>query len=60
VAQLTARLCKLHKIRVSIVDNEFYWLKHKWKYRGGIILKTVGDFPTNDFLNCVKMEYKNL
>lgn len=60
VALLTARLCKLHRIPVSIVEDEVHWLRHKWKSRGGIILKTVGEFPTNHFLNCVKMEYKKL
>jgi len=44
-----ARLCKLHRIRPVVLsdDEEARWLKHRWKSRGGIILKTVGDFPAD-------------
>lgn len=61
-ASLVARLCKLHKIRVCSLssDEEIRWLRHKWRSRGGIILKTVGDFPAASFLESVSDEYEAL
>jgi len=55
-AKLTSRLCKLYRIPVRILSDSDVerWLKHSWKFRGGIILKTVGEFPTQKFLNSVK------
>lgn len=51
-ARLTARLCKLYRIRVRILNDleEERWIRHSWKSRGGIILKTAGDFPADTFL----------
>lgn len=59
-AHLTARLCKLYRIPVRILDDvdEKRWLNHKWRSRGGIILKTVGDFPADDFFASVEVEYE--
>lgn len=59
-AKQVARLCKLHRIRVQILDQweEVRWLQHPWKHRGGIILATSGNFPTHNFLSSVKEEYK--
>jgi hypothetical protein len=59
---LTARLCKLYDFPVRLFDkaDEERWLKHKWWYRGGIILKTAGDFPADKFLASVKRERNNI
>lgn len=50
-ARLVARLCKLYRIRPVVLsdEEEARWLKHRWKSRGGIILKTAGDFPVDWF-----------
>jgi hypothetical protein len=57
-ARLVARLCKLYKIKPRLLSlgGEEDWVLHKWRSRGGIILKTVGDFPTITFLDAVKAE----
>jgi hypothetical protein len=59
--KLTARLCKFHTFPVRIFDEatEEKWLKHKWWYRGGIILKTVGNFPADEFLSSVEIERRS-
>jgi N-acetylmuramoyl-L-alanine amidase CwlA len=59
-AYLTARLCKLYHIPIRILDDreEERWMKHKWRSRGGIILKTAGEFPTDEFLVSVEIERK--
>lgn len=57
VTQLTARLCRLYNIPIQIVDDDVHWLRRKKKSRGGIILKTVGEFPATEFLHFVKIEY---
>jgi len=59
-AKLTARLCKLYRIPVRIlsISEEQRWIKHSWKSRGGIILKTAGDFPIQKFLASVEAEQK--
>lgn len=59
LTKLTARLCRLYNIRVRILteDEEERWLKHSWKSRGGIILRTVGAFPTKDFFYLLEDEY---
>jgi hypothetical protein len=58
-AEQTARLCKLYRIPVRLLSeaDEERWMKHKWRSRGGIILKTAGDFPTEKFFASVE-EYK--
>lgn len=55
-----ARLCRLHRIKLRLLDAEAQqkWLDRPWKRRGGIILATVGDFPTNRFITSVQEEYK--
>lgn len=60
-AQLTARLCKLYHIPVRILSDaeEAKWVKRKWRSRGGIILKTVGDFPADEFFDSVVSEYRS-
>lgn len=60
-AHLTARLCKLYRIPVRIMgdEDEQRWMKHKWKSRGGIFLKTVGNFPVDEFLASVEFEYRS-
>lgn len=57
-AVLVARLCKLYKIRPHILskEEELQWLRHQWRRRGGIILATVGDFPTGKFITSVGRE----
>lgn len=57
-AKLTARLCKLYNLPVRILkaDDEAQWLKYKWKRRGGIILRTSGSFPDDDFFYLVEMK----
>lgn len=57
-AVLVARLCRLHNIRPRILtkEEELEWLRHQWKRRGGIILKTVGEFPTDEFMTSVELE----
>jgi hypothetical protein len=59
-AELTARLCKLHRIRLRLLNEEesVSWRRHSWRFRGGILNKTVGDFPTKDFFTFVEEEYK--
>lgn len=59
VAKLSARLCKLYRIPVRILSKteEAKWVKHPWRHRGGILLSTVGAFPTNAFLKCLEAEY---
>jgi len=55
-AGLVARLCLLYKInfKVLTISEENRWVKHRWRSRGGIILKTVGEFPTDDFFASIK------
>lgn len=61
-AQLTARLCKLYSIPIRILSDieEERWMSHKWRFRGGILLKTVGDFPTEKFCIYVEDAYEDL
>ena len=58
-AKLTARLCKLYSIPVRILsdEQEQRWLKHQWRRRGGIILKTVGEFPADEFFTMIERNY---
>lgn len=60
-AKQVARLCKLYGIRVALLndDQKLMWLHHPWRRRGGIIMTTVGDFPTDKFFSIVKDEYKS-
>lgn len=60
-ARLTARLCTLYHLPVRILDEdqEAKWLQHKWRRRGGIILKTAGVFSAADFLLDVKLYSTN-
>lgn len=59
-AELTARLCKLYRIPLRILDEEetASWRRHSWRRRGGILNRTVGDFPTDYFFTFVGHEYK--
>lgn len=59
-AKQVARLCKLYGIRVVLLndDQKLRWLHHPWRRRGGIIMATVGDFPTDEFFSIVKIQYK--
>lgn len=59
-AELTARLCKLYRIPLRMLDEResVKWRRHSWRSRGGILNKTVGDFPTNNFFTFVNAEYK--
>lgn len=61
-SHLVARLCKLYRIRPRLLSHqeEMRWLSKKWRYRGGIILKTVGDFPADKFLDSVSYELEAL
>lgn len=61
-AVLAARLCKLHKIKPRILsqDQELAWVIHKWRSRGGIILKTVGEFPIADFFELFQDELQTI
>lgn len=58
-AEQVARLCALYKIPIRILSetDEERWKKHKWRSRGGIILKTVGNFQTDTFFAYVE-DYK--
>jgi len=60
VAYLTARLCKLHHIPVHILDleAECRWIRHKWRSRGGILVKTRGEFPVDKFMASVESNYR--
>jgi len=60
-AYLTARLCKLYHIPVRVLDEEarIKWLRHKWRIRGGIIINTAGDFPTNEFFTSVESDHRS-
>jgi hypothetical protein len=60
-AELTARLCKLYHIPIRILDDvdEECWKRRRWRSRGGILLKTPGGFPTQDFFALVGEEYKS-
>lgn len=59
-AKQVARLCKLYGIRVALLDDDqkLRWLHHQWRRRGGIIMATVGDFPTDEFFSIVKTDYE--
>jgi hypothetical protein len=59
-AQLTARLCRIYRIPVRVLSRseEERWMRHKWRSRGGILLKTVGYFPTDEFFASVENKYK--
>ena len=59
-AKLTARLCKLYRIPVKMLrlSEEERWLRHPWKSRGGIILRTSGDFPIDKFFDFVEAKYR--
>jgi hypothetical protein len=61
-AELTARLCTLYRIPLCILDEEqsARWWRHSWRSRGGILNKTVGDFPTQQFFTFVEHEYEGL
>lgn len=61
-AELTAHLCKHYHIPVRLLDldAQVRWMSRKWRSRGGIILNTVGNFPTDKFLTFVEDEYKGL
>lgn len=56
VVKLTSRLCKLYRIPIRVLNRSETerWLNRPWKYRGGIILKTVGEFPADNFFSSVK------
>lgn len=55
-----ARLCRLHRIKPRLLSEEqkLKWIDKPRKRRGGVILATVGDFPTNNFMASVQEEYK--
>lgn len=55
-----ARLCRLYRIRHRLLNEDEIdkWVEHPWKFRGGIILATVGDFPTTEFMTSVQEEYR--
>ena len=58
-AKQAARLCRLHRIKLRILDKEqeLKWLKRPWKTNGGIILATAGSFPVHDFFDRVQFDY---
>lgn len=58
-AKQVARLCQLYRIKRRILnkEQELEWLKRPWKTKGGIILNTVGSFPTYDFFDRVEFYY---
>lgn len=61
-ATLVARLCKLHKVRVRIleIDQMNKWLKHRWRSNGGIIIQSLWGVSKEEFLDLVLLKYENL
>lgn len=61
-SKLTARVCKAYHIPVRYLSDDMMheWLDRKWRRRGGIILKTAGNFPSADFLASVQDAYRSL
>lgn len=55
-----ARLCRLYRIRNRILNEDEIdkWVQHPWKFRGGIIIATAGDFPITNFITSVQEEYR--
>ena len=57
-ADLVADLILAHKIRARYLfhDDEQKWLKHKWRRRGGLIVRAIGTWPYQAFLDDVKAQ----
>lgn len=55
-ADLVADLCLIYKIPVRYLDVELEkkWTHHKWRRRGGIIVRAVGTWPYDSFLAIVQ------
>lgn len=61
-AKLIAQLCKEHKIKPKLLDDEqvSYWGKKKRRSRGGIDVLDCWPVPETDFEIYIKAAYKNL
>lgn len=57
-ADLVADLCLAHKIRARYLDesSESKWLSHRWRRRGGLIVRVRGEWPYEAFLSDVKAQ----
>lgn len=51
-ADLVAQLCLHHRIRPRMLDSQGtdQWLRHRWRMRGGIIVRAPGAWPTETFM----------
>lgn len=57
-ADLVAELCLAHKIRARYLDEktEPKWFRHRWRRRGGLIVRVRGDWPYEAFINDVSAQ----
>lgn len=55
-ADLIADLILGHKIRPRYLDEdaEHRWIRHKWRRNGGLIVRAIGTWPYESFLDDVK------
>ena len=55
-ADLVADLILLHGIRPRYLDVEAErkWFKHRWRSRGGLIVRVLGEWPYESFLKDVE------
>lgn len=55
-ADLVAELILAHKIQARYLDAEMEekWKSHKWRRRGGLIVRAIGTWPYEAFLDDVK------
>jgi hypothetical protein len=59
-ASLVADLILRHGIRPIYLDSdtEQRWMRHKWRRRGGLIVRVIGTWPYDSFLWDVKANVK--
>jgi hypothetical protein len=57
-AKLVADLILLHKIKPRYIRGqaEERWFNHRWRRRGGLIIKVLGTWPYESFLDDVNAE----
>ena len=61
-ARLVARLCKLYDIKLRLLDGDLFdkWSLHRWRTRGGIIIKDYWGVSAEAFLVLVQIEYRSM